>query len=394
MKKAKTTFNRYVGGILLVTGTTIGAGMLALPLTTAANGFFPSLLVFILSWAFMLATAFFFLHVNLSIKGDVNLISMAAKTLGRWGKALSWVVYLLLLYSLVAAYIAASASGFQDAVSSFTGWDMPKWLGNFFLPVIFGGFVYLGTRGVDVVNRILMFGLVVSFFMMIFLVPPYVKSDLLMRSSWHGLYLTVPVVITSFGYHIIIPSLTNYMNHDKRHLAHTLIIGSIVPLCFYLVWQILVLGTVPFSGANGLFAAWKNGVPSTVPLGKVIPSLVLQYGANFFAFFAIVTSFLGVSLSLSDFLIDGFKIKKTWEGRLLALLLVFLPPLIFVFTSQRGFMLALEYAGAFVAILLGFLPAAMAWTLKSYKTPWRRVLLVSCIVGSFIIVALTVAATK
>jgi len=57
-------------------------------------------------------------------------------------------------------------------------------------------------------------------------------------------------------------------------------------------------------------------------------------------------------------------------------------------------MLALEYAGAFVAILLGFLPAAMAWTLKSYKTPWKRFLLASCIVGSFIIVALTVAATK
>ena len=34
---------------------------------------------------------------------------------------------------------------------------------------------------------------------------------------------------------------------------------------------------------------------------------------------------------------------------------------------QRGFIVALEYAGAFVAILLWFLPALMAWKLKKPK---------------------------
>jgi tyrosine-specific transport protein len=394
MAKKQTTVNRYIGGILLVSGTTIGAGMLAIPISTASNGFFPSVLIFLLCWAFMLATAFFFLHVNLSIEGDINLITMAHKTLGRWGRALSWIVYLLLLYSLIAAYIAASASVFRSAVLNVTHFALPHWICNFFLPVIFGGFVYLGTKGVDLVNRILMIGLVVAFALTIVVVPSHVQESNLLRMDWNALYLTVPIIITSFGYHIIIPSLSNYMNHDRKHLVHTLVIGSIVPLVFYLIWQLLVLGAVPLDGPDGLHAAWKSGVSATTPLSKVIPSKLLRTGVNFFAFFAIVTSFLGVSLSLSDFLIDGFRIKKTWEGRLLAMLLVFLPPLIFVFSSERGFILALEYAGAFIAILLGFLPSAMAWTLPAYKKPWKRVLLVFCIATSFVIVALTVAVTK
>ena len=56
-----TSFSRYLGGILLVAGTTIGAGMLALPVSTAFMGFYPSLLIFAICWFFMLISAVFFL---------------------------------------------------------------------------------------------------------------------------------------------------------------------------------------------------------------------------------------------------------------------------------------------------------------------------------------------
>ena len=95
-------------------------------------------------------------------------------------------------------------------------------------------------------------------------------------------------------------------------------------------------------------------------------------------------------MSLSDFLIDGLKIKKSWEGRLLAIFLTFIPPLIFVFSYERGFLLALEYAGVFVAILLIFLPSVMAWTLHSPKfyrsTPGRILLITTGIFSFFVIV--------
>ena len=72
---------------------------------------------------------------------------------------------------------------------------------------------------------------------------------------------------------------------------------------------------------------------------KSLQILGLRWGHTFFSFLCnCSTSFLGVTLSLSDFLTDGFKIKKSWEGRLMACLLTFIPPLIFVLTYQRGFL--------------------------------------------------------
>jgi tyrosine-specific transport protein len=59
--------------------------------------------------------------VNLSIKGEPNLISMVGKTLGGKGKVISWILYLLLMYSLLAAYISASAPLFQKAVFALSG---------------------------------------------------------------------------------------------------------------------------------------------------------------------------------------------------------------------------------------------------------------------------------
>ena len=385
--------NHYIGGVLLVAGTTIGAGMLALPVLTSFMGFGPSICIFLLCWLVMLATAFFFLDVNLAVEGEPNLISMAHKTLGGWGKSLSWVVYLLLLYSLTAAYISASAPLFVSAIKAMTGYTLPNWIAPFSLPIIFGFFVYLGTLGVDMINRLLMIGLCVSYLILVGVLPDHIEGTLLTHVDWSPTLVTFPVVITSFGYHIIIPSLTTYMKHDRKHLRRTLIIGSLLPLVIYILWQIMILGIVPIFGNHSLVNAWQAGESATIPLTQLIHNKWIVVGAHFFSFFAIVTSFLGVTLSLSDFLTDGFKIKKTWEGRLIACLMTFIPPLIFVLTYQRGFFVALEYAGAFVAILLIFLPAVMAWKLKTpkfYGTGWGKALLSFVILFAIFIVVVDI----
>ncbi len=392
MRRA-TTFFRYIGGILLVSGTTIGAGILALPVATGFSGFVPAFFVFSLCWLVMLVTAFFFLDVNFSIEGDINLITMADKTLGTWAKALAWFTYLLLLYSLIASYIAASGPIFISAINYWLNLSIPENAGPFILPLLFGWFVYLGTWGVDWINKILMIGLVISYALLVAFVPTHVNTSLLKHINWSATPIALSVIITSFGYHIIIPSLTTYMNHDRKHLAWTILIGSLIPLIFYLIWEFLVLGVVPLEGKDGLMAAWKLGLSSTEPLSKIIPNKWLGIGAKLFSFFAIVTSFLGVSLSLSDFLRDGFKLKKSWEGRLIAVLLTFIPPVAFVLSSDRGFIVALQYAGICVAILLIFLPAMMAIKLKKpkfYKTIYAKLLITSVIVFSLLVIGINI----
>ena len=216
-----------------------------------------------------------------------------------------------------------------------------------------------------------MIGLGFSFAILIAYVPSPTDKTLLFHTDYPGLLLGVSIVVTSFGYHIIIPSLTTYMEHNVKMLRWTILIGSIIPLLIYIAWQYSVLHVLNLEQIRG---AWDAGEPATLALAELFHRPILATIAKSLTFFAIITSFLGVSLSLSDFLIDGFNIKKGWEGRLLAIGLTFIPPLIFVYTYKRGFYLALQYGGAFVTILLIVIPVLMAWRLpgKFYRSPSRQ----------------------
>lgn len=382
--------NRFLGGVLLVAGTSIGGGMLLIPVMTAFAGFAPSLLLLAICWLFMFITAFLFLDVNLSIPGDINLISMAEATLGKTGKIVSWITYLLLLYALVAAYISGSSSLFSDAISYLTGFTLPKWLSPLPILILFGIFVYLGTRTVDYVNRLLMLGLVIAYILLVIFLPSHVDFSSLTHMDGKALLIAIPILFTSYGFHIIIPSLTTYMHRNVRKLRWTIFIGSLIPFLVYALWEFLILGIVPLYGDNGLVSAWIKGDPSTKPLMQVLTNPWISIGARLFAFFALVTSFLGVSLSLSSFLRDGLKLKKTETGKLYSCLLTFIPPLLFVYFYEKGFMIALQYAAVFVMILLAIIPALMAWKLENafYRSFFGRCLLVTIIIGSVFVIVI------
>jgi tyrosine-specific transport protein len=392
---------KLIGGILLVAGTTIGAGMLALPTTTGLSGFLPTCALFIAYWLFMRYTAFLILEVNLWIEGHANIISMAKKTLGKWGEVVSWFVYLFLLYALTTAYIAGSGPIFLEFIEAITGIHLPSWSSPIPLLVIFGFFVYKGTKAVDRVNRLLMFGLLIAYFSLICFLIPHIDSRLLHYVNWSYLTLSVSIVATSFGFHIIIPSLTTYMERDVKQLRRVISIGSAIPLIVYILWAMLALGIIPLEGAYGLMHGYENGLSATQLISNLLDNPYNALAARCFAFFAIVTSFLGVSLSLSDFLSDGLKIEKSRKGRLLVYCLTFGPPLAFVLTDPRAFFSALEYAGAFgVIILLGLLPALMVWRGRYflhldqnsiYKAPGGKFALSIVILLSLIVIGIEIA---
>lgn len=390
--------NKFLGSILLVSGTAIGAGMLALPVMTGFAGFFPTLFFLVFFWIYMLITAFLYLEVNLAFPGNINLISMASNTLGTWGKAVAWVVYLLLLYSLTAAYLAGSAPLLIDGIKMLTGHSIPHWVAPLPLLLVFGFVTYLGAKPADYINRFLIVGLITAYVILVFFLPPHIDLNLIKHIDVKAVSVGIPLIITSYGFHIIIPTLTNYMRHNVKKLKWTLIIGSFIPFLIYVVWEYLVLGTVKLNGNNSLTEMYIQGGSSSGPLVNILINVIkkpfMAVAANFFSFFAIITSFIGVTLSLTDFLTDGFKIKRNKKGRIIACLLTFIPPLIFLYGYQRVFLQALQYAGIFVAILLCILPALMTWRLPAnnfYKTFWGRTLLVVVILIALVIIYLVIA---
>lgn len=355
---AAPKLGKQLGGILLVSGTTVGAGMLALPVVSGAAGFFPSALLLIFYWLLSTATALLMLEVNLWFKQPVNLITMVRHTLGKPLELIAWVVYLLLLYSLTAAYLSASGPMVSDVVKTITGCKLATYAEPLPFFILFGGFIYLGIRPVDYLNRLLMIGLAISYLALLATATQYLQPSLLTKGNPASIWMAIPVIATSYGFHIIIPSLTTYLQRDVKALRRTILIGSAIPLLVYLLLQFVVLGVVPIPALN---EALTQGDGIVRPLSAILQNSSIGPLAKLFSFFAIVTSFLGVGLSLFHFFADGLKIEQTPKGKLFTALCTFAVPVLFTLFYPRGFILALEYAGIFVAILLGLFPILMAW---------------------------------
>lgn len=353
--------NRLFGATLLVAGTTIGAGMLAIPVSTGLAGFFPSLVLMTAIWLLMLASGLYLLEVNLRMPGESNIISMVHKTLGRPGEIVAWVIYLLLLYSLLAAFLVGCSQLIADFVCSLTDYAFPNWFWPVAIFLVFGTFIYFGTEVVDFLNRFLMIGLAVAYIILVGMGLFHVNLSFLTHHDWPMLISASSVVVTSFGYHTLIPTLSTYLEHDYRLMRKAIFFGSLIPFLVYIFWQFLSLGVVPIEGETSITAAAEKGMQITFFLKQIIQSPLVGIAARTFAFFAIVTTLIGVSLSLTDFLADGLKMKPTHINRAFLLLLAFVPPILFALFYPQGFILALRYAGIWVVILLLLLPALMAW---------------------------------
>lgn len=363
-------YGKLLGGILLIAGTTIGAGMLALPIETGLAGFFPSLSLLVIYWAYMTFTALLMLEVALWMDGDTNLITMAHNTLGKWAEVIAWGVYLFLLYALTTAYIARSGALVISFFKAVTGYHIPLWSGAVLLLAIFSYLVYQGVRSVDYVNRIFMVGLAIAYVLIVYFVSPHVEKELIDHSEWKFLIFGLSLVSVSFGYHIIIPTLKRYFNADVSMLRRAILIGGAIPLVIYVLWNFISLGIIPVGGEHGLAEAYTHGKDATSLMAHILGKRDGQIAlvAHFLAFCAIITSFLGVTLSLRDFLADGLHIKKTPKGKLILDALTFVPPLVITLIGPRAFFTALEFAGGFgVTILLGLFPALMVWAGRYYK---------------------------
>lgn len=375
--------SKIFGGTLLVSGVTIGGGMLALPLATGFGGFFPSSVVFLVCWFFMLLTGFFFLELSLCLKDNPNLVSMAKATLGKPGEVITWILYLLLLYSLLAVYLLISGPLFVQLFDGFLGLSLSQAWGPIIPLVLFGPFIYFGLNSVDHLNRLLMLGMVVTFILMIVFVSPYIEAANLYHFDFDYSIISLAVIITAFGYHVIIPSLTTYLGRDASRVKACLIIGSLIPLVTYMIWELVILGVIPAKGPVSIATLVEDNVSLSEILRQKLGSPTIAFTTFLFSIFAIVTSFIGVAQSLFDFLGDGLKSNKR-RSRALVFALTFAPPLIIAIGFKTSVLAVLKYAGLLVAVLLGMMPVLMVWSaryrlglISTYKAAGGKVALVA-----------------
>lgn len=359
--------SKMLGSIAIVAGTAIGGGMLALPLATAALGTLPALLLLTVIWGVSAYTALLMLEINLRSGVGDNVHAITGKTLGRVGQLIQGGSFLSLLYALTMVYLLGGSSLLVNKLEPLLGTDIHPQLAILLFALFFGGMIAIGVAWIDKVSRVL-FSLMVLLLVSIvlFLLPDVRLSTMATTAIHEGLakggysgYLmaAIPVVFTSFGFHVCIATLVGYLKGDAANLRKVLLIGSTLPLICYVFWLLVTLGTI----GGDTVSSFDGSLPALVnALQELAHSSVVSQSIGFFADLALVTSFLGVTMSLFDFIAELTRAKPTYAGRAKTWLITFVPPLLCALFYPDGFIKVLGFAAIPLVFMIIFLPIAMA----------------------------------
>ncbi|AXH82747.1 aromatic amino acid transporter [Haemophilus influenzae] len=359
--------NKTVGSTLLVAGTMIGAGMLAMPLTSAGIGFGFTLVLLLGLWALLTFSALLFVELYQTAESDAGIGTLAEQYFSKAGRIVATAVLIIFLYALIAAYVSGGGSLLKDLLPESFGDKVSILL----FTVIFGSFIIIGTHSVDKINRVLFFVMLAVFAIVLILMLPEIKFDNLMATPIDNALIisASPVFFTAFGFHGSIPSLNKYLGGNVKALRFSILVGSAITLCAYILWQLSTHGLLTQNEFLQILKedATLNGLVKAT--FAITGSNVIASAVKLFSTLALITSFLGVGLGLLECIEDLLKRSfNVTAGRISLGLLTFIPPLVFALFYPEGFILALGYAGQMFAFYAVVLPVSLVWKARRTHT--------------------------
>lgn len=389
--------NKTLGSTLITSGTMIGAGMLAMPLTSAGIGFTFTVVLLVLLWILLTYSALLFVEVYQTAEHDAGIGTLAAQYFGRPGRIVATSVLMIFLYALLSAYVTGGGAILASTLPDFATPDLKMKGSILAFTIFFGIFVAIGTSFVDALNRFLFIAMIAALFIVLGLMIPEIKIDNLMAMPIDKALLisASPVFFTAFGFHGSIPCLNKYLEGDVKALRFSIIMGSAITLLGYLLWQFSTHGVL----SQSRFLEILNQDPTLNGLIEAVRvitgSTIIAAVVKIFSALALITSFLGVALGLLECIDDLLKRAFNISANRLSLgFLTFLPPLLFAFFYPEGFILALGYAGQMFAFYAVVLPAALVWKARHqhpnlpYRVPGGSGLLLFVSILGIIIVSI------
>jgi len=287
---------KMIGSSLIIAGTALGAGMLAIPMVLAQFGLLYGTLLMVLICFGTTYAALLLLEATIKAGGGLGLNSIARKTLGRQGQLLTNGLLYALLICLLMAYILGAGDLLSKLLSNF-GIEITATTSQIVFTLIAGAVVASGTGVIDKLNRALFFVMLASLFATMTFLAPSMTQENLMQVTSHDhvdLIKTSAILFTSFGFMVVITTLVSY-NHEAtdKQLRNMVIVGSLIPLVCYLCWLFAVVGNLSeeqfrsFKNVSDLMAAFEAQSPW---VGNILST---------FTGLALLTSFFGVACSMA-----------------------------------------------------------------------------------------------
>ena len=135
-----------LGGVMIIAGGTVGAGMLANPISTSGVWFIGSILILIYTWFCMMSSGLMLLEANLHYPTGASFDTIVKDLLGKGWNALNGLSLAFVLYILTYAYITSGGGiteGFLNQLlsSSESAVEIGRTSGSLLFTLVLGIFV-------------------------------------------------------------------------------------------------------------------------------------------------------------------------------------------------------------------------------------------------------------
>ena len=309
--------------VFMITGMTIGAGVLGVPYVVAQVGLKIGIAYIVGLGLIMLFLNLILGEIAVRTNESLQIPGLAGKYLGKWAKHLLNVVIIFASYGALLAYI----SGEGQALSALFGGSPVVW------SVIFWGLasavVWRGLQTIKRVEKVLSIIVISIICGLSFYIFKDFKITNWVYSDFGKIFLPYGVMLFALNGTAAVIEAHALLPRSQKHFRKALIIGSLIPVAVYALFALAVVG------ATGL----QTSEIATIGLGAKFGNGVLVLG-NIFAILAMSTGFIGSGIALKQTFVWDNKINKV-----LAEFLVISLPLLLFLAGIRQFILILGVAG-------------------------------------------------
>jgi len=338
--------------VLLVIGTCIGGGILALPMALNSSGFAVSVFALILIWIVMTFGAFLILKLSYktSSKSDYHSLIKQNSTSGTY---LLDILYFLLLGAILLSY----SRSLIDLINPNFSLSLLIILSIF---VMYFLVLANGLNVLTLINRPLVITKLIIFFILIYKFSTSISFENLSHFDINPTKEILPFIVTSFGFAVIVPSFKTNLSYKQAKFV--LVLGSSLTLLMYISWIFVFFGNIRYELIiNALLK--EHSVFSVISLlssTKETKILVLT-----FYFICVLTSLNAVGFSLLRFLQDTIK-PSARKNYMLAFFVAF-TPLVIAYAYQNAFLFGIKSAGFVCFSLLFVVPLVLNLDKKYLK---------------------------
>ncbi|KOC90144.1 aromatic amino acid transport family protein [Winslowiella iniecta] len=334
----------FVEGVAMIVGTNIGAGVLSIAYASRRAGFMPLLFWLVVVGVFTTITMLYVAESTLRTRSHLQLSGLAKRYVGNFG---SWLMFSSVCVNSIGA-LTAYMSGSGKLLQSLLGLSPSVGSLLFFLPA--AGVLWLGLKAIGRSEKVICAGMILMLMLLFAATFIQEKTQLanLLNGDWLFMIPVFNVVVFCFSAQYIVPEMARGFSDKPQQLPKAIIVGMVITF--------VLLAAVPLSviALNGLA---NISEVATITWGEALGQWAF-FSANIFALLAMMSSYWGLGGSFLSNIGDRFNwdIENLPWRRLLAMMIVVLPPFALAYSGLVSFVNALYIAGVFSGVVLSIMP--------------------------------------